>query len=95
MDKKQLLIEILKQLEWHWDLARWFLVIVKKSDNEKFIDDLLKLIQTWIKAIKNKRMKAKLVERVKELQRKWNIDQENSKKEADNLLDNFIKIIEE
>lgn len=95
MEKKQVLIEILRQLEWHWELARWFLVIVEKSENEKIIDDLIKLIQTGIRSIKDKRIRAKLVERVKEMQMRWDIDQENSSEEAENLLDDFIKGIEE
>ena len=92
--KKQLLISVLKQLEWHRDLAPWFLVIAEKSENEKIIDDLLKLIQTWIKSIKDKRIRTKLVNRVKELQMKWDLDQERNREEADGLLDDFINNIE-
>jgi len=92
--KKQLLIDVLKKLEWHRDLAPWFLVIVEKFENEKIIDDLLKLIQTWIKSIKDKRIRTKLVNRVKELQKKWDFDKEKSGDEADNLLDDFINNIE-
>lgn len=92
--KKQLLIEILKQLKWHWDLAPWFLVIVEKTGKEELIDDLLKLIQTGIKSIKGKRIRTKLVNRIKEMQKKWDIDQENNSKEADSLLDDFINNIE-
>jgi hypothetical protein len=91
--KKQLLIEILKQLEWHWDLAPWFLVIVEKTGKEELIDDLLKIIQTGIKSIKDKRIRTKLVNRIKEMQKKWDLDQEEKGKEADNQLDNFINNI--
>ena len=93
-EKKALLIEILKQLEWHRDLAPWFLVIVEKTWNEKIIDELLKLIQMWIKSIKDKRVRTKLVNRVKELQKKWDLDQEKSCEESDSLLDDFINNIE-
>lgn len=92
--KKQLLIEILKQLEWHWDMAPWFLVIVEKAWDERLIDDLLKLIQTWIKSIKDKRIKNKLINRVKELQKKWDLDHEKSSEEADDLLNDFLNNIE-
>ncbi len=92
--KKQLLIDILKQLEWHRDLAPWFLVVVEKTWNNEIIDTLLNLIQMWIKSIKDKRIRSKLVNRVKELQKKWDLDQENSSKEADSLLDDFINNIE-
>lgn len=93
--KKELLIEILKQLEWHWDLAPWFLVIIEKAGNEELIDDLLKLIKTGIKSIKNKRIKTKLINRVKELQKKWDLDQEERSEEADKMLDDFINNIED
>lgn len=92
--KKELLIEILKQLEWYWDLVPWFLVIIEKTGDEELIDDLLKLIQTGIKSIKGKRIRTKLVNRIKEMQKKWDIDQENNSKEADSLLDDFINNIE-
>jgi len=93
-EKKAILTDILKQLEWLRDLAPWFLVIVEKTWNEKIINDLLKLIQTWIKSIKDKRVRTKLVNRVKELQKKWDLDQEKCGKESDNLLNDFINNIE-
>lgn len=93
--KKELLIEILKQLEWHWDLAPWFLVIIEKTGNEELIDDLLKLIKTGIKSIKNKRIKTKLINRIKEMKKKWDIEQEKEREEADELLEDFINGIEE
>ncbi len=75
-------------------MAPWFLVVVEKTWNNEIIDTLLNLIQMWIKSIKDKRIRSKLVNRVKELQKKWDLDQENSSKEADSLLDDFINNIE-
>ena len=93
-EKKKILIKILKQLEWHRNLAQWFLVIVKKTENEKIVDDLLKTIEIWMKSIKNKRIRTKLVKRVKELQKKWDTDQEKNNNEANNMLEKFINNIE-
>ena len=90
-ERKQGLIKILKQLEWDWDLARWFLIIVEKTEDEEVIDGLIRVIHRWIRTIKNNRLRAKLEERVKELQRKWDLDQESGREEADNLLNDFIK----
>ena len=95
MKDKQKLIEILKQLEWNRDLARWFLLIVEKTEDEKLIDEIIKLIKRWIRTIKNNRIRTKLIERVKELQRKWDLDQETSNEEADSRLDDFINGVEE
>ena len=94
MNKKQLLIEILKQLKWHRDLAIWFLIIVEKTEDEKLIDELFKIIQKWIKSIKDNRIRTKLINRVKELQKKWDLDQENNSEEAEDLLDDFINDID-
>ena len=93
--KKELILRVLEKLEWYWDMAPWFLVIIEKAGNEELIDDLLKLIRTGIKTIKNKRIKEKLVSRVKELQRKWDLEQEQNWEEADNLLEDFINNIED
>jgi len=43
-ERKQGLIKILKQLEWDWDLARWFLIIVENTEDEEVIDGLIKII---------------------------------------------------
>ena len=92
--KKQLLIEILKKLEWHRELATWFLIIVEKTWNEKIINQLLKLIQKWIKSIKEKNIRTKLINRIKELQKKWDKEQEESNNETENLLEDFINNME-
>ena len=87
--KKQLLIEILKELEWQRDLASWFLVIIEKTWNEELIDKLLKIIQKWIKTIKDNRIRTKLINRIKKLQSRWDKDQENSTDEANKILKNL------
>ena len=93
--KKELILRVLEKLEWYWDMAPWFLAIVERTSDEKIVEDLLKLIRTGIKTIKNKRIKEKLVSRVKELQRKWDLEQEQNWEEADNLLEDFINNIED
>ncbi len=92
--KKQLIMDILKQLKSHRDLAPWFLVIIEKTWSEEIIDELLKLIQTGIKSIKDKRIRTKLVDKIKELQKRWDIEQEKERKESDELLEKFIDEIE-
>ena len=86
---------MLKKLEWYWDMAPWFLVIVEKTWDEKIIDELLKLIQIGIKSIKDKRVRTKITNRIKELQKEWDLTQEIEKEEAEKMLDEFISNIKD
>jgi len=92
--KKQLLYNILKQFVWYRDMAPWFLVVLEKAWSEKLIDDLLNIIQKWVKSIKNNRIRIKLIERVKELQKKWDLDKAKDSENADNILNEFINNLE-
>ena len=93
--KKELILRVLEKLEWYWDMAPWFLVIVEKTWDEKIIDELLKLIQIGIKSIKDKRVRTKIANRIKELQKEWDLTQEIEKEEAEKMLDEFISNIKD
>lgn len=91
--KKKLLIKVLTQLIPYWDLATGFLVLVKETTDDVFMEALLSLIKKQMVAIKDKKKKQAIlhqIENIKKIEskRKRNIKQDQE--DADKLLNDLL-----
>jgi hypothetical protein len=69
IDKKILLIQVLKKLESHWDLAPGILALIQSSYvDEKVIDGVLTIISKSIKSIKKQEQKQKIQKWLEKIQ---------------------------
>ena len=91
--KKELLINILKAIDSHRDLAEWLLIIIQEIDDEFIIDNILLWIQNWIKSIKSKREKEKIKKEIKQIYKKNDDKIKQDKESADKFLEDFINNI--
>jgi hypothetical protein len=91
--RKDTLISILEQLVGYRELAEGFLVLVKMSENEKFIEELYTFMKEQIMAIKDSQQKEKVVQqlsKIKEIQQREQSIEENEHKEANKMLDDLF-----
>jgi uncharacterized protein involved in tolerance to divalent cations len=90
--KKELLINVITKLKWHWDLAEWILALLESSYiDDKAIDWLIDLVSKSIKACKNNvdtnKMK-KWLEKIQEIK-----ELENAEKLSEEDLDALLESI--
>ena len=91
--KKNLLINILKAIDWYRDLAGWFLTIIQNTNDENLINNTLTEIQNWIKSIKSQRNKEKIKNKITEIYKENDKKLKEDKQNAEKFLDDFIKNI--
>lgn len=91
-EKKELLIQIVTNLQPHWEMADGILALLKSSYiTQETIDGLIKTINTGIKNSKNKLSKSKLekwlekIQKIKEVERSEDLSEE----ELDQLLEDI------
>lgn len=66
---KTLLIRILEHLQGYWSLAKGFLQVTEKIDNEAFILKLYQTIRSKIRMISNQQEKQRIQEQLSHLYR--------------------------
>jgi hypothetical protein len=93
-NKKQALIEILEKLVGYRDLAEGFMILVREAEDDTLADELLKLIYDQVKKIEDKEKQKKIYEQVKIL-KQHNLSMEADRKEAEELLDSLLVMLEE
>lgn len=93
-NKKKALIKILEKLIPYWDLAEGFLLLIKVTEDEHLEDRLLELIYDQVKKIENKEKQKKIREQISVL-KQHNAMMELDRKEAENLLDSLLSMMEE
>lgn len=70
VDKKELLIQVVKKLESDWDLAPGILALVQSSYvDEKTIDWVLSILSKSIQSIKKQEQKKKIQKWLEKIQR--------------------------
>lgn len=92
--QKKSLETILIALIPYRNLAEWFLTIMKESEDEELENQILQMINKWIKSIKSEHDRMKIKKKIKELEKKNSYENEKDKKEAEFILNNFINNIE-
>lgn len=86
---------ILTALVPYRNLAEAFLTILEETNDEEFENQILLSINQWIKKIKSNRDRAKIKNKIKELQKKSNYENKKDKEEADQILSDFINNMED
>ena len=90
MTKREALIMILSKLVPYWDMAEWFLLIVKEEWNDDLVNliygDILKKIRN-ITSINQRTEMKNVLELIKE---KSAISMRKDEQEAENILNDFI-----
>lgn len=88
MNKKEIILDILKKLFWIWDLAQWLYNLIDSAyinnESNKLIDILIKIINNSLINIENKVIKEKLNKsmlKLKQLQEKEQIERQNDEKQ--------------
>lgn len=51
-NKKQILLEILSELEWSWEIAFWLKKLIENSQDEDLINIVYEMIDYWINKTK-------------------------------------------
>ncbi len=93
MSKKQILIDVLTRLIPYRELAEWFLVLVKETQDEDFIQSLFFLIKKQISTIKDKQEKQSIVSQIKKIKKVKSQEKDvtqKDKEEADKILDDLV-----
>lgn len=90
MTKREALIMILSKLVPYWDMAEWFLLIVKEEWNDDLVNliygDILKKIRN-ITSINQRTEMKNVLELIKE---KSAISMRKDEQDAENILNDFI-----
>jgi Na+-translocating ferredoxin:NAD+ oxidoreductase RnfG subunit len=83
--KKTTLITILQSLVGYRELAEGFLVLVKQSENEQFLDELYTFIKQQIKTVQNEQQKKLINAQLKKIAKQEQVEHE----EAESILDDL------
>ncbi|MDR0608378.1 MAG: hypothetical protein LBG52_08865 [Candidatus Peribacteria bacterium] len=67
--RKEVLLSILEHLVGHWDLAEGFLVLVKSTENEEFVEELYGFIREQIKGIKDSQQKERITKQLQTMKK--------------------------
>jgi hypothetical protein len=87
---KNALIIILQALIPYRDQAEWFLEIIKTTDNEELENKLINTIYQQVKTIKSTKDIENIKKNISEIHNKYEYKEEQDKKDAEKLLDDFI-----
>lgn len=88
-EKKQALKKILKALVPHWDMAEWFLSLLKEWWNEELIEQLYDKIKSEIKKINSEKDRKNIKSALKNIKKK----EEKEKQEENEYLEDLINNI--
>jgi hypothetical protein len=91
--RKVLLIQILEHLVGYWELAEGFLVLVKISDDEQFVEELYGFIKQQIKGIKGSQQREGIIKQLqtmKEHQKHTQAVETQEHEEAEHVLDTLF-----
>lgn len=88
-EKKKTLQKILEALVPYWDMAEWFLLIIKENNNEKLIDTLFETITKEIKSIINKKNRKDIKKALENIKYKEQKEKKEENKYLDSLLNNI------
>lgn len=90
--KKELILRVLEKLEWYWDMAWDFIILIRSTYcTNEVIDSLIKLIYKSMKTIQKnneKELVQKTLEKIQKI-RQLEKEAEISDEELDVLLDNI------
>ena len=96
MDKKEVLIDILTQLEPIWNLAKWLKILVENWNLwDSMLDILIQAIQWAVHTVKSEKDKEKIqkwlgiMQKIKEIELNNSEQDEKDLKELDKMLENF------
>ena len=88
--KKQALQRILEALIPYWDLAEWFLLLLKESKEESLYDEILNMVYKWVKSIKSIKERDKIRKKIIELHNKYDYEEKKDEEIAEKILNEFI-----
>lgn len=96
MDKKEILIKILTQLEPIWNLAKWLKSLVETWTLwDNMLDILIEAVQWAVHTVKSKKDREKIqkwldvMQKIKKMEEKSKEQDEKDLEELDKMLDNF------
>ena len=92
--QKESLKTILKALIPYWNLAEWFLTIVEQTNDKELENQILSMIYKWVKSITSEKDRTKIKNKINEMQKKNDFENQKDQEEADKILDDFINNIE-
>jgi hypothetical protein len=76
-EKKALLLNILRKLEWTWDLAENMIALIESEYcSGELLDSLIGLINAWLKNIADKSQNIEMANALAEIE-KMKLSQEN------------------
>lgn len=93
--QKESLKTILTALIPYRNLAEWFLTIINETDDKELENEILSMINKWVKSITSERDRAKIKNKINEIQKKNDFENQKDKEEADKILDDFISNIKD
>lgn len=79
-DKKQIILEILNELIWVWDLSEWLKNLIILSNDENLINSVYEIIKHSINQTKNNMEinKLKIIEeKIQKIQKEEYLEKEN------------------
>lgn len=91
-DKKQIILEILNELIWVWDLSEWLKNLIILSNDENLINSVYEIIKHSINQTKNNMEinKLKIIEeKMQKIQKEEYLEKEN----AENFLEENLNLI--
>jgi len=92
MNKKRLLIEVIKKLKWSRELADGILALLENADiDNKTIDGLIRILAISIKNVKWEREKANVEKSLKQLRKIKEIEaiEKESEEDIERILDDI------
>lgn len=95
MQKKKILTQVLESLFPYRELAEGFLILIKESEDENFIDQVYRLILESIKKIKSQQLKQKLSENLKKLKETERLIKLREQEEADQIFNDLFDDLED
>ncbi len=87
--KKQALQKILEALVPYWDMAEWFLLLLKEWWNDELIEQLYNKIKSEIKKINNEKNRKNIKSALKNIKKK----EEKERNEENEYLEDLINNI--
>ncbi len=91
-DKKQIILEILNELIWVWDLSEWLKNLIILSNDKNLINSVYEIIKHSINQTKNNMEinKLKIIEeKMQKIQKEEYLEKEN----AENFLEENLNLI--
>jgi predicted component of type VI protein secretion system len=93
-EKKQALQKILEALIPYWDMAEWFLLILKEEWNDELKEKLYQNIIKEIRNINSKTQQENIKNALQKLKEKTEQTTRADEEDAEKMLDDFINNIQ-